>query len=156
MHISVITAPERVATGVEVGSKKRAIEMLSELLASADPELGQSEVYAGLLGREKLGSTGLGHGVALPHARLDNCRNPIGAMIRLAEPIDFDAADGQPVDMLFSMVVPGESTEEHLQLLGQLAEMFSDAAYCSLLRAAEEPPALLRLIRDWKPGNGAA
>lgn len=157
MHISDIIAPERVVkVGVKVASKKRAIEHLSVLLASHDPDLGQPEVFTMLLNREKLGSTGLGHGVALPHARLEQCKAPIGAMIVLDQPIDFDSPDGELVDLLFSMVVPGESTEEHLQLLSQLAEMFSDDEYCNHLREVEDNAALLELLCDWKPDSNAA
>ncbi|HEY5789894.1 MAG TPA: PTS IIA-like nitrogen regulatory protein PtsN [Gammaproteobacteria bacterium] len=148
MHIVDIIAPARVVKSAQVGSKKRALELLSELLAGSDPELGQSEVFSCLLAREKLGSTGLGHGVALPHGRLAGCRRPCGALVTLAEPIDFDAIDGQPVDLLFSMVVPEESTEEHLQLLSQLAEMFSDPAFCARLRQGSQDDLLL-LLTDW-------
>ena len=148
MQIVDILAPSRVVRDAQVTSKKRALELLSELLAGSDPGLGQSEVFASLLGREKLGSTGLGHGVALPHGRLAGCQRPYGALLLLETPIDFDAVDGEPVDLLFAMVVPEASTDEHLQLLAQLAEMFSDPAFCERLRASD-PPGLLKLLGDW-------
>jgi len=150
MQIVDIIAPSRVVHDAQVKSKKRTLELLSELLAGSDPGLGQSEVFASLLNREKLGSTGLGHGVALPHGRLAGCQRPFGALLRLATPIDFDAVDGQPVDLLFSMVVPEESTEEHLQLLAQLAEMFSDPAFCQRLRDSEQAE-LFKLVTEWGP-----
>ena len=106
MQIIDIITSGRIVTGVQATSKKRALEMASELLAGSNEALGQAEVFGALLGREKLGSTGLGHGVALPHGRLASCEQPVGALLVLAEPIDFDAVDGQPVDLLFAMLVP--------------------------------------------------
>jgi PTS system nitrogen regulatory IIA component len=154
MHVIDILAPNRILQGVEISSKKRALELLSEILAGSDPELGQGEVFSSLLNRERLGSTGLGHGVALPHGRLANCRRPYGALLQLQTPIDFDAVDGAPVDLLFSMVVPEDATEEHLQLLAQLAEMFDDVEFCARLRKADQA-GLQQLIATWSPRQAA-
>lgn len=150
MQIIDIIDPSRIVTGVQVGSKKRTLELLSERLAASSPELGQAEVFSALLGREKLGSTGLGHGVALPHGRLQACTRPVGALAILEQPIDFDAVDGQPVDILFAMLVPEASTEEHLQLLAQLAELFGDPDNCQRLRHSDAD-GLYRLLTEWRP-----
>ncbi|MDX1593441.1 MAG: PTS sugar transporter subunit IIA [Gammaproteobacteria bacterium] len=155
MQIIDIIDPARIVTGANATSKKRALEMLSELLSDSSGELGQSEVFTALLGREKLGSTGLGHGVALPHGRLGSCSRPVGALVVLAEAIDFDAVDGEPVDILFAMLVPEDSTEEHLELLAQLAEFFGDSARCEVLRA-KEPRDLYQLLTDWRPSKAMA
>ena len=155
MQIIDIIDPARIVTGVHVTSKKRALELVSELLATSTPELGQSEVFTALLGREKLGSTGLGHGVALPHGRLGTCGKPVGALAVLAEPIDFDAVDGQPVDILFAMLVPEASTEEHLLLLGQLAELFDNLEHCKQLRNSD-PNGLYQLLTEWRPSRATA
>jgi PTS system nitrogen regulatory IIA component len=155
MQIIDIIDPARIVTGATVSSKKRALEMLSELLADSNDALGQSEVFSALLSREKLGSTGLGHGVALPHGRLGTCGHPVGALAVLAEPIDFDAIDGQPVDILFAMLVPEASTDEHLQLLAQLAELFGDPGTCQHLRSSD-PGGLYDLLTAWRPSQATA
>ena len=88
------------------------------------------------MARERLGSTGLGQGIAIPHCRLDTVSRCTGALLTLANPINFDAPDRQPVDLLFVLVVPSEATDEHLKILAELAQRFSDANYCQRLRAA--------------------
>jgi PTS system nitrogen regulatory IIA component len=155
MQIIDIIDPARIVTGAPVTSKKRALELASELLAGSTPELGQSEVFTALLGREKLGSTGLGHGVALPHGRLGTCGKPVGALVVLAQPIDFDAVDGQPVTILFAMLVPEASTDEHLELLAQLAELFGDPDNCQRLRNSD-PNGLYQLLTEWRPSRATA
>jgi len=155
MQIIDIIDPARIVAGSQVSSKKRALELLSELLASSDTALGQSEAFSALLAREKLGSTGLGHGVALPHGRLGSCSRPVAALLVLEAPIDFDAIDGQPVDILFAMLVPEAATEEHLQLLAQLAELFGDAANCIRLRGSDRD-GILQLLTEWRPSRASA
>ena len=123
-------------------SKKRALQNASELLAAAQPALNSRATFDQLLARERLGSTGLGDGVAIPHCRLAEAQRALGGMITLAEPIDFDAPDGQPVDLLFVLVVPGEGREVHLKILAELARVFSNADYRARLRAAESDTAL--------------
>jgi len=126
MMISDILRPESVRCGVKTGSKKAALEILAGLIADTDPGLTQTEVFSCLLAREKLGSTGLGNGIALPHGRLKHSDKTLGAFVRLDSAIDYDAVDGNPVDLLFALVVPEESTQEHLDILAKLAEMFSN------------------------------
>ncbi|ROR29756.1 PTS IIA-like nitrogen regulatory protein PtsN [Inmirania thermothiophila] len=148
MRIADLLSPDRVAWGVEAASKKRALETLSHLLADAGGELDPVRIFETLLGRERLGSTGLGHGVALPHGRLGHGA-AVGALLTLRQGVDFDALDEQPVDLLFGLVVPEEATEEHLQILAELARMFSDEAFCARLREAGSSEALLRLVQGW-------
>jgi PTS system nitrogen regulatory IIA component len=123
-------------------SKKRALQDASELLSAAQPSLSSRVTFDQLLARERLGSTGLGEGVAIPHCRLEEAQRAIGGMITLAEPIDFDASDGQPVDLLFVLVVPREGREVHLQMLAALARVFSDPDNRARLRAAASDDAL--------------
>lgn len=156
MDISDIIDADRVAVTENPTSKKRALEQLSELLARDAERLTPTEIFETLIGRERLGSTGLGHGVALPHGRLKSGDHAIGAFIKLSQGVDFDAVDGQPVDLLFALVVPEESTEEHLQILALLAEMFSDADYCRRLRAAASDAVLFDLLTHWKPRRAIA
>jgi nitrogen PTS system EIIA component len=138
---------ERVGCGVEAASKKRVLEQLGQRLAESSQDLTQDEVFDALLERERLGSTGLGKGIALPHARMSKITQSVAAFIQLPEGIDFDAIDNQPVDLAFAMLVPEEATEEHLQLLAKLAQMFDDSEFCSDLRSAESTGQLLQLIR---------
>ena len=105
------------------------------------------------MSREKLGSTGLGRGVAIPHGRIAALEQPVCAFIRLEDAVEFDATDGQPVDLAFALLVPEESTEEHLQLLSQLAEMFSDEEFRAQLRATKDSQAIYNLLSTWKKAN---
>ena len=137
---------KRIGCNVEAASKKRILEQLGQRLAESVPELTQDLVFDALLERERLGSTGLGKGIALPHARMAQVDRAMGAFIKLPEGIDFDALDGSPVDLAFAMLVPEEATDEHLQLLSKLASMFSDSGFCETLRKAESDHELYQLI----------
>jgi PTS system nitrogen regulatory IIA component len=137
---------KRIGCDVKAPSKKRVLEQLGLRLAESVPELTQDLVFDALLERERLGSTGLGKGIALPHARMAQVDRAMGAFITLNEGIDFDAIDGEPVDLAFAMLVPQEATDEHLQLLSTLARMFSDELFCTDLRQAENNQHLFRLI----------
>lgn len=153
MELSDILPPERVLCGVSVTSKKRALELASEVLASHDQAGFQGVVFDSLIARERLGSTGFGNGVAIPHGRVKNITETMVLFIQLVEPIEYDAIDGKPVDLLFVLVVPEESTDEHLQILSQLAEMFSDKALCRALRECEDKHLLHTLVTDWQKGG---
>jgi nitrogen PTS system EIIA component len=137
----------RIGQGLEISSKKRLLETLAELLANDHPRLTTESVFERLLERERLGSTGLGHGVALPHARLKDVSQVIGAFVQTVRGVDYDAADGEPVDLAFALLVPETATEEHLQLLAYLASRFSESATRSRLRDAGSPGAILDLLK---------
>ena len=126
MPLKGILNPQAVMLDDDSPSKKRLLERAAELLAAGDQTFAES-IFERLLERERLGSTGLAGGVALPHARMPGVSEAIGAFIRLGDAIEFDALDGQPVDLVFALMVPEEATEEHLQLLAELARMFNDA-----------------------------
>ncbi len=146
MLIRDILTSERTACAVEATSKKKVLEKISELIASAETSLTQAEIFDCLLARERLGSTGLGHGVALPHGRVKHGERTLGAFIRMREAIDYDAVDHQPVDLLFALLVPENSTEEHLQILSQLAEMFSNEDFRAQLRICDQCEAVYALL----------
>ena len=151
MNISDIISPDRVICDADVSSKKRVLEQLSDMLASNSAEtLVSQDVVDSLIARERLGSTGIGYGVAIPHGRIKNTDHAIAAFVQLHEGIDYDAADDQAVDLLFALLVPEESTSEHLQLLAQLAEMFSDEAFRDKLRATKDREAIYNLLSSWK------
>lgn len=124
MKFSNLINIDQILLSCEASSKKKAIEIISQLVNDSFPEYTANEVFDSLICRERLGSTGIGHGVALPHGRLQNCIDPIGVFITLAEGIDFDAIDRAPVSILFALLVPQDSTEEHLKILAGLAEFF--------------------------------
>ncbi|MBF0255159.1 MAG: PTS sugar transporter subunit IIA [Gammaproteobacteria bacterium] len=127
---------QRIALDVEASSKKRVLELLAELLHS-DTEDSRT-VFDQLLERERLGSTGMGQGIALPHARVQGLSEARGGFVRLAQGVDFGAVDGAPVDLIFALLVPSEATQAHLQLLARLAGLFRDAQLCSDLRQATQ------------------
>lgn len=146
MKLTAILSADRVASGVAVTSKKKALEELSKLLARGTGPLSANEIFNGLTAREKLGSTGLGHGVAIPHGRMAGIANSVGAFVRLKHPVDYDAHDGQPVDLVFGLVVPVAATEEHLKHLAAIAEKFSEDEFCRKVRAAQDDAALHALL----------
>lgn len=150
MNITDLLSPERVACGSDVGSKKRLLEQLSELLAGSAPGLTANEIFEALISREKLGSTGLGKGVAIPHGRMAELQRPLCAFIKASTPVDFDSSDGQPVDLVLALLVPEESTEEHLQVLSTIAEIFSNEGVCSALRDCEDGDCLLQQLYQWE------
>lgn len=150
MQVGDLISIERIAAAEDVTSKKKALERLSELLTRGEDDISRAEVFDSLVARERLGGTGLGHGVALPHGRVKNNRKTRGAFIQLFEGIDFDALDQQPVDLLFALLVPEESTDEHLQVLARLAEMFSSREFRDRLREARTPEALYELLSQWQ------
>ena len=146
----------RISCRNPAASKKRVLQSLGELLAQSTPELSPDETFDKLLERERLGSTGLGHGIALPHARVTGIDRAYGAFIQLEESVDFDAIDNQPVDLIFGLLVPESATKEHLQLLAHLASMFSNAGFCEKLRRATQPEEIMQQIDHWKNiENGA-
>jgi len=150
MQISDIITPERIATQVPVASKKRALETLSELFVTRSPDtLDAHDIFNSLIARERLGTTAIDHGVAIPHGRLKNSTETIGAFVQLADGIDCDAFDHQSVNLMFALLVPEDSTEEHLQLLARLAEMFSDNELREKLRAAANSQSLYDSLIDW-------
>ncbi len=135
---------DRVAMGCELGSKKRTLEKLAELLMDAfdDEELTDMQILDALINRERLGSTAIGDGVALPHARMPNLEEPAAAMISLPEGVDYDAIDGHKVDLIVGLLVPERCNDAHLQILRKLAIRFSDPGYRNSLRNAESQKAL--------------
>jgi PTS system nitrogen regulatory IIA component len=146
MRISDILSADRVACRLNVSSKKGALEELAQMIASGAPTLGSAEIFESLIARERLGSTGLGHGVAIPHGRLKNSDQTLGAFALLARAVDYDAIDQQPVDLLFALTVPQHSTDEHLEILARLAEMFSDAELVARLRNESTAAGLFKLL----------
>ena len=139
-----------VLIDLDVSSKKRLLEQVGNLFAQSQ-QVSASVVFDSLFAREKLGSTGLGHGIAIPHGRIKGLKDAAGALIRVKTPIDFDAPDNRPVSLLFVLLVPTQATDLHLQILGELAQMFSDKAMRQSMMEAGDAATLHRLVCEWKP-----
>lgn len=156
MNIASLLTKDRILCGAESSSKKKLLETLAGMLARDLPEeLDVSTVFESLLHRERLGSTGIGHGVAIPHGRLPGATTAIGALITLSEGIDYDAPDQQPVDLLFALIVPEESTEEHLQILATLAQSFSSEETANALRQCPDNEQVLVVTGQWEVPTAA-
>jgi len=151
MKIAEILSADRVSIGHSFTSKKKALEELSQSLARGLDGVAANDVLASLTAREKLGSTGLGHGVAIPHGRLAGITGSVGAFMRLKHPLDYEAHDGHPVDLIFGLLVPHGATEAHLKHLAAIAEMFSDDNFCKKAREAADDKALFQVISDYSP-----
>ena len=148
--IAKLLPPSNIQAGLEASSKKRVFEQAG-LLFENNQGIGRSTVFDSLFAREKLGSTGLGQGVAIPHGRIKGLKEAVGAFLRLAAPVQFDAPDGKPVQLLFVLLVPEQATEQHLQILSELAQMFSDRAFREQLAAAADADAIHALFTGWEP-----
>lgn len=148
--ISPLLQPANVLADLDVTSKKRLFEQAAQLI-QASHKVAAQEVFDSLFSREKLGSTGLGYGIAIPHGRIKHLKDTACAFLRLRSPIEFDAPDGQPVDLVFVLLAPAAATDMHLQILGELAAMFSDESFRARLRAAPDAAALHRLLGEWTP-----
>src|ERR1700739_4052266 len=146
MKLAEILSASRVALGVAGTSKKRALEEIAKLLAQGAPSVSHVDILGSLANREKLGSTGLGHGVAIPHGRMAGISRSTRASPRLKPAVDYETHDGQPVDLVFGLLVPQHATGEHLQHLAAIAEKFSDDAFCTEVREAADEAALYALL----------
>ncbi len=148
--VAKLLPPANVLLDLQVSSKKRLFEQVG-LLFENNHGIGRSLVFDSLFARERLGSTGLGQGVAIPHGRIKGLKDALGAFVRLAQPVPFDAPDAKPVNLLFVLLVPEQATEKHLQILSELAQMFSDRALRDALAGAADAEALHKRIAGWQP-----
>lgn len=148
--ITPLLKPASVVADMETSSKKRLFEQVAQLMHGAENVEAQA-IFDSLFSREKLGSTALGYGIAIPHGRIRQIKTTACAFIRLKNPVDFDAPDNQPVDLVFVLIAPAEASDVHLQLLGELAAMFSDPDFRAKLRAAPDAAALHGLVSAWSP-----
>jgi nitrogen PTS system EIIA component len=139
-----------VILDLDVTSKKRVFEQAGILFENA-LGIGRSQVFDALFARERLGSTGLGHGIAIPHGRIKGLREAAGAFIRTSAPIPFEAPDGTPVNLIFVLLVPEKASDLHLQILSELAEMFSDRDLRAQLGAVAGAAEVQQIIATWEP-----
>ncbi len=145
MTISALLSPQRIFLDTKITSKKKLLEFIATAVAE-QTQLSQPRIFVNLLDRERLGSTGLGRGFAVPHARLSDLDNAIGCFIRLDNAVKFEAPDNQPVDLIFAIIIPQEATDEHLQILSSLASIFSRAEVCAAIRKAGDSAEIAQLI----------
>ena len=145
MELSSILQPE-CTTCATPGSKKKVLELISDLAAVQYPTLSSQEIFESLLAREKMGSTGIGNGIAIPHGRLSNISQPVAVLIKCEEPISFDAIDKQPVDILFALLVPADQCEQHLSTLSSMAEKLNNKHIVKQLRKTQDESELYQVI----------
>jgi PTS system nitrogen regulatory IIA component len=148
--VSRLLPLNHVLLDLDVSSKKRLFEQIG-LLFENSRQIPRSRVFDSLFDREKLGSTGLGYGIAIPHGRIKTIKEPLCAFVRAAQPIAFESPDGEPVRLVFAMLVPEHATEAHLELLSELAQMFSDASMREALATAPDAQAAHRMLTEWSP-----
>jgi PTS system nitrogen regulatory IIA component len=149
-QIAALLREDRIVLDLDVGSKAGLFDAIGALF-EREAGLSANAVSASLAAREKLGSTGLGLGVAIPHGRIKGLKQALGGFVRLAHGIEFEAPDGRMVTQVFVLLVPEHATDEHLQLLSELAQMFSERAFRERLAAARDPAALAHVFAQWQP-----
>jgi len=147
MLLADLLTPERVVLDLSLSSEKAVLERAAELLALNDGAASSREIFDGLCQRERLGSTGLGHGVAIPHCRIEQT-GATGSLIRLKRPIDFDGPDAEDVDLFFALAVPAQCSEAHLRLLASIAELFGDPERRERLRQVSDYAELEAQLRE--------
>jgi len=152
IRLESILTPGRSLVNVPGGSKKRVLEQIAKVVAQDIPDLDSQTIFESLVAREKLGSTGFGNGIAIPHCRMAGCTSPVSAVLRLNAPVDFDAIDGEPVDLLFVLLVPEAATDEHLELLRQIASMLDREDVRARLRQAQTSESLYQVVVDVQSG----
>lgn len=153
IRLESILTPGRSLVNVPGGSKKRVLEQIAKVIAQDLPDLDAQAIFESLIAREKLGSTGFGNGIAIPHCRMAGCNSPLSAVLRLEAPVDFDAIDGAPVDLLFVLLVPQAATDEHLELLRQIASMLDREDVRQRLRKAPTNDDLYQVVVDVQNGQ---
>lgn len=148
--ISQLLPQSNVIIDLDVASKKRVFEQAG-LLFENTVHIARSQVFDSLFAREKLGSTGLGQGVAIPHGRIKGLRAAVAALVRMKEAIPFDAPDGQPVNIACILLVPEKATDQHLQILSELAQMFSDKQFRESILNSKDTAEIHKLFAEWTP-----
>ena len=151
-HLSQILPQKNIVLDLECSSKKRAFEQAG-LIFENNCGIARSTVSDNLFARERLGSTGLGHGVAVPHGRIRGLKAPLAAFVRLSEPIPFESPDGEPVKLLIFLLIPDNVTQQHLEILSEIAEMFSDKSFRAELAEDGDAGSLHTKLVSWHPAE---
>jgi len=156
LSLVAIIEPSRVLCNVEARSKKHSLDILSELLATAVPDLSQGQVFDCLVHREKVGSTALDGGIAIPHGCIDGIDRVYGAFVKLSEPVDYDTAEGEPVDLLCGLLLPTDGRAECGQRLREAADMFRDPGFVQRLRDSSSSSGLFETLTQPNPALSAS
>ena len=146
MNLDEILTPSRVVVDVISSSKKSALEQLARGASQGVPELTPAQAFDSLVERERLGSTALGQGIAIPHGRIPHLKSMVGAFMRVSNGVKFDSIDGEPVDLFFALFVPSDTNEKHLEALSHLAALFSDIELVARLRKEPSTDKIHRLL----------
>jgi len=150
MLIKEILQPERALHAVKSNSKKRLLEKIAQQFSTINPNLNQNELFDAFIERERLGSTGIGEGVALPHCRISHCNQTMGMLVLLDKGVDYDALDGNRVDLVFALIVPKESSQEHLNTLKEIASAFYSKEFREALRNSHNANELYQIAIEEK------
>lgn len=153
MNIGHLLSPQSIAVNIEASTKRELLEKIAAL-AAVNSGLHEKEIFDALLQRERLGTTGTGDGVAIPHSRFANLDKIYAVFARLSQPVDFDSVDEKPVDLVFTLLAPESAGADHLQALSQIAHVFKDESAKAELRAATAISGIQSIFT--KRGNGAA
>jgi PTS system nitrogen regulatory IIA component len=151
-RISKLLPLANIVVGLETTSKKRVFEQAG-LLFENNQGIARVKVFDSLFARERLGSTGLGDGIAIPHGRIKGIDDAVAALIRLDQPVAFDAPDGKPVGLLLVLLVPEQATQQHLEILSEVAEMLSDESMRNTLLTEKDPQTLHQALEAWQPAR---
>jgi|TARA_Y100000310_G_scaffold306276_1_gene347255 PTS system nitrogen regulatory IIA component len=152
MNIASILVPQRTKAQLKAGSKKRALESVAEIIHEDLPEISSEDLFAGLIARERLGTTALDYGIAIPHCRFAECRQMTGSLFQFQQGVDFDAYDNQLVNIVFVLLVPLDEVDEHLDVLAMLAGRFAVKEFREALQAAESDQELYRIaVQEFEP-----
>ena len=154
-RLSRLLPASNVLLDFPASSKKRVFEQAG-LIFENNQSIERAKVFDSLFARERLGSTGLGQGVAIPHGRIKGLKDAVAAFVRVAEPIPFDAPDGQPVSLMVFLLVPEQATQQHLEVLSELAQMLSDKEFRESLSTATDPAVVHTALTTWEPIRPAA
>src|SRR5271165_4372528 len=154
MSLSQLIKPDAVLSALRVNGKKQALQEMSERAAKVS-RLSAREIFDALLQRERLGSTGVGNGIAIPHGKLPKCDKIFGIFARLERPIDFEALDGAPVDLIFLLIAPEAAGADHLKALARIARVLRDSTLTAKLRATRDTSALFSVLTQTPASNAA-
>jgi PTS system nitrogen regulatory IIA component len=155
MNIADLLAPDAVLSGLKAQSKKQLLQELASR-AHGVTRLSERRIFETLVERERLGTTGVGAGIAIPHGRMAEAKTINGLFARLENPIDYEAVDSQPVDLVFMLVAPEDAGADHLKALARVSRLLRDKATCEKLRAASSAQALYAILVGHKDGAAAA
>jgi len=149
IELADLLTVDRIDTGCQLSSKKRLMERITSLLLQGRAQLDRKTVLQTLIERERLGSTGIGNGVALPHGRINGLDDVIGAVVVLANPLDYDAVDNESVRLAFGLLVPAQANEQHLRILAHLARLFDDEMIRNKVFSANDNQEVFDLLTTW-------